>query len=52
MMMGSDWPVSLLNGDFVGVWNAQMESIAKLSQSEQEDICYKTAKSFYRLELD
>lgn len=52
MMMGSDWPVSLLNGDFVGVWNAQMESISKLSQSEQEDICYKTAKSFYRLELD
>lgn len=51
MMMGSDWPVSLLNGDFLGVWAAQMESISKLSQSEQEDICYKTAQSFYKLNL-
>jgi L-fuconolactonase len=51
MMMGSDWPVSLLNGDFLGVWAAQMESISKLSQSEQEDICYKTAQSFYKLSL-
>lgn len=51
MMMGSDWPVSLLAGDFVGVWAAQMETISKLSQSEQEDICYRTAQHFYKLDL-
>jgi len=51
MMLGSDWPVSLLNGDFVGVWQAQMESISALSQSEQEDICYRTAQHFYKLDL-
>jgi L-fuconolactonase len=51
MMMGSDWPVSLLNGDFVGVWSAQMESIEHLSDSERDDICFKTADSFYQLGL-
>jgi len=51
MMMGSDWPVSLLNGDFVGVWSAQMESIEHLSESERDDICFKTADSFYQLGL-
>ncbi len=51
MMMGSDWPVSLLAGDFVGVWKAQMETISQLSPDEQDDICYRTANTFYRLGL-
>jgi len=51
MMMGSDWPVSLLAGDFVGVWQAQRDSIARFSESEQDDIYFRTAQSFYRLEL-
>ena len=51
MMMGSDWPVSLLAGDFVGVWAAQMETISQLSAEEQDDICYRTADNFYRLGL-
>ena len=51
IMLGSDWPVSLLAGDFVGVWAAQIETISKLSQAEQEDICYKTAQHFYKLDL-
>jgi L-fuconolactonase len=51
MMMGSDWPVSLLAGDFVGVWAAQMETISQLSPDEQDDVCYRTADAFYSLEL-
>lgn len=51
MMLGSDWPVSLLAGDFVGVWNAQLETIAGLSPDEQDDVCFKTAQSFYQLDL-
>jgi L-fuconolactonase len=51
MMMGSDWPVSLLAGDFVGVWQAQRDSIASFSESEQDDIYFRTAQSFYLLEL-
>ena len=51
MMMGSDWPVSLLAGDFVGVWQAQRDSIASFSKSEQDDIYFRTAQSFYLLEL-
>lgn len=51
VMMGSDWPVSLLAGDFVGVWAAQMETISQLSNDEQDDVCYRTAEAFYRLKL-
>jgi L-fuconolactonase len=51
MMLGSDWPVSLLAGDFLGVWDAQRESIAGFSESEQDDIFFVTARDFYRLEL-
>lgn len=51
MMLGSDWPVSLLAGDFLGVWDAQRASIASFSESEQDDIFFLTAQKFYRLEL-
>ncbi len=30
LMLGSDWPVSILAGDFQGVWRAQREVIAHL----------------------
>jgi L-fuconolactonase len=49
MMMGSDWPVSILAGDFVGVWRAQREVIAKLSGDEQDDILFRTARRVYGL---
>jgi L-fuconolactonase len=52
MMMGSDWPVSLLAGDFVGVWEAQMDTISQLSPEEQDDLCFRTAQTFYGLELE
>jgi L-fuconolactonase len=50
IMLGSDWPVSTLAGDFVGVWEAQRHVIAHLSTQEQEDILYRTAIRTYSLE--
>ncbi|AMB59779.1 amidohydrolase family protein [Microterricola viridarii] len=51
LMLGSDWPVSLLNGDFGGVWLALRESIAGLSSAQQDDILYRTAVRAYSLEI-
>jgi len=49
MMLGSDWPVSILAGDFVGVWSAQREVIGHLSTAQQDDILYRTATRVYSL---
>ncbi len=49
MMMGSDWPVSILAGDFVGVWRAQREVIGHLSHEQQDDILFRTATRVYSL---
>lgn len=51
VMLGSDWPVSLLNGDFAGVWQAQRDVIAGLSASAQDDIYFRSAAEFYSLDL-
>ena len=50
LMLGSDWPVSLLNGDFTTVWTGLRESIASLSPTEQDSVLYRTAERVYRLE--
>ncbi|PPL16849.1 hypothetical protein GY24_12225 [Microterricola pindariensis] len=50
LMLGSDWPVSLLNGDFAGVWRGLRESIAGLPAGQQDDILYRTAARVYSLE--
>jgi L-fuconolactonase len=52
VMLGSDWPVSLLNGDFASVWQAQRDVIAGYSSEAQDDIYFKTARDFYSLELN
>jgi len=49
IMLGSDWPVSTLAGDFVGVWTAQREVIAHLSREQQDDILFRTAIRAYSL---
>ena len=49
VMLGGDWPVSTLAGDYVGVWKAQVDVIAKYSADEQEWMKSKTAKKFYNL---
>jgi L-fuconolactonase len=49
VMMGGDWPVCVLNGDYVKVWKAQVDVIAHLPQADQEWIKSKTARAFYNL---
>ncbi|WP_345762072.1 amidohydrolase family protein [Diaminobutyricibacter sp. McL0608] len=51
MMLGSDWPVSTLAGDFQGVWLAQREVIGRYSPDEQDDIFYRTAIRAYNLDI-
>ena len=51
VMLGSDWPVSTLAGDFAGVWSAQRRVIAHLSTDQQDDILSRTAVRAYTLDL-
>ncbi len=50
IMLGSDWPVSILAGDFLGVWGAQREVIAHLDTAQQDDILFRTAVRTYALD--
>jgi L-fuconolactonase len=49
LMLGSDWPVSLLNGDFAKVWQAQRDVISNFSTEQQDDIYFRSATRFYSL---
>ncbi|MCM8526073.1 MAG: amidohydrolase family protein [Lentisphaeraceae bacterium] len=49
LMIGSDWPVCLLSGQYKEVMDIVKSYISKLSQTEQELILGKTAATFYRL---
>jgi L-fuconolactonase len=49
IMLGSDWPVATLAGDFAGVWTAQREAIGHLSHAQQDDILYRSAIRAYSL---
>jgi L-fuconolactonase len=48
-MMGGDWPVCILSGDYLKVWKAQLDVISRFSESDQDWLCYKTAEKFYSL---
>jgi L-fuconolactonase len=48
---GSDWPVSLLAGDYGRTWNHYFEAIDSLLKEEQrEKVYYENAVKFYRLQ--
>lgn len=49
VMLGGDWPVAILAGDYVKVWRAQLDVISKYSVDAQEWMRSKTAKKFYNL---
>jgi L-fuconolactonase len=49
MMLGSDWPVSLLGGDFGRVWQAQLDTLAALSPDELHQLRAQTARTASRL---
>ena len=50
IMLGSDWPVATLAGDFAGVWKAQREVIGHLTHEQQDDILFRSAIRAYSLE--
>ncbi len=49
-MLGSDWPVSTLQGDFAGVWLAQRQVISGLPTADQDEILFATAVRTYSLD--
>lgn len=49
LMMGSDWPVCLLSGEYDPTINVVRNFISTLTQDEQELILGLTAKDFYKL---
>jgi L-fuconolactonase len=52
IMLGSDWPVSILAGDFTEVWRAQRAVIAHLSAEQQDDILSRAAIRAYSLDVE
>ena len=49
LMVGSDWPVCLLSGEYKPMMNVVKNYIATLSTDEQDQILGLTAQKFYRL---
>lgn len=49
LMIGSDWPVCLLSGDYASTMAIVQEYIAKLSPTEQAKILGGSCARFYRL---
>jgi L-fuconolactonase len=49
LMIGSDWPVCLLSGQYQSVMNIVKGFISRLSMDEQEYVLGKTATEFYKL---
>lgn len=49
LMIGSDWPVCLLSGDYAATMGIVMEYLRKLSETEQAAILGGACARFYRL---
>lgn len=49
LMYGSDWPVSVLAGDYPRVLGALNEALGNITAEEREHIFQQTAREFYRL---
>jgi L-fuconolactonase len=47
LMIGSDWPVSNLNGDYASVVHALLEVVDRLSPTEQASVKRDTALRVY-----
>jgi L-fuconolactonase len=52
ILLGSDWPVCRLAGEYGRVMEVVLDFIGSLSKSEQEKIVYQNAIDCYRLKLD
>ena len=49
VMIGSDWPVCTLGGNYAEIMDIPSQFLEALSLEEQMDIWYNNAKSFYKL---
>jgi L-fuconolactonase len=49
LLCGSDWPVSLLNGDYGMVWQQTVAAVTRLAPDDAERILRGTAVDLYRL---
>lgn len=51
MMVGSDWPVSVLNGGYLRAMEAIREVGERLTEDQRDDLFYRTAHRVYRVPL-
>jgi len=49
LLWGSDWPVSLLNGDYARVWDEPRRAVESLAPEVVEDVFGGNARRLYRL---
>jgi L-fuconolactonase len=49
LLCGSDWPVALLNGDYLRVWNETRRALDTVAPDDQERILTQTACRLYGL---
>jgi L-fuconolactonase len=49
LFCGSDWPVALLNGDYVRVWNETRRALERVAPDDLEQILTRTACRLYGL---
>ena len=52
LMVGGDWPVSVLHGGHVRVWRALQEVLAGLGADDRAALFGGTARAFYGLDLE
>jgi L-fuconolactonase len=50
LMCGSDWPVSLLNGDYDRVWETLVEALERVAPDSASRILGATARDLYELD--
>ena len=50
LMCGSDWPMSLLNGDYDRVWETLVEALERVAPDSAALILGETARDLYELD--
>lgn len=50
LMFGSDWPVSVLSGGYIAVWDRTLRVLAQLGADERAAVLGGTATRFYALD--
>lgn len=51
LMMGGDWPVSILSGRYADVWRESGNTLAGLDEPDRGEVFGGTAAAIYRLDL-